>query len=114
MLNELFSSTKIIVSGINKSWNRNQVISDNIANAETPGYKSKDVFIDNLSSAIKKSSISFNVQERKDSTVKANGNSVEMEREMTDLVENSIEYNALVQALTRELRKLEYVINEGR
>jgi len=114
MLNELFSSSKLIVSGIDKSWNRNKVLSDNIANAETPGYKSKDVFIDNLSSAIRRSTISFNVQERRDTPVKANGNSVDMEREMTDLVENSIEYNALIQALTREFRKLEYVINEGR
>ncbi|MBN2853859.1 MAG: hypothetical protein JXQ23_14105 [Clostridia bacterium] len=114
MLNNLFGSSQIIISGLNKSWNRNQVISDNIANSETDGYKAKDVFVNELNSFINNDTVSFSVQERTDGIVKPNGNNVDMEKEMTSLVENSIEYNALIQALTRELRKIEYVINEGR
>lgn len=114
MLNNLFGNSQIIVSGLNKSWNRNQVLSDNIANSETDGYKAKDVFVNELNSFLNDKTVSFNVQERSGGTVKPNGNNVDMETEMSALVENSIEYNALIQALTRELRKIEYVINEGR
>jgi flagellar basal-body rod protein FlgB len=46
--------------------------------------------------------------------MREDGNNVDMDEEMTSLAKNAIMYNALVQKISGEFRKLKTVINEGR
>ncbi len=43
MLDKLFNGKKIIHKALDASWKRNEVIAQNIANVDTPGYKRKSV-----------------------------------------------------------------------
>jgi len=40
---KLFNDIQLLEKGIDASWLRNQVISNNIANVDTPGFKSSKV-----------------------------------------------------------------------
>lgn len=102
---------------------RHSVISDNIANAETPGFKARRVaFEEALDSAVKAhenvgsrelASVGAEVYEDPDSEMGADMNSVDMDREMSKLTKNEIQYNAAIQAVTKKFSVLKYVITEG-
>jgi flagellar basal-body rod protein FlgB len=44
---------------------------------------------------------------------KQNGNSVDLDREMTELTKNGLQYIALVQFLNQKIRTLRSAINDG-
>lgn len=119
--------------------NKNQnLISANIANAETPNYVPKALaFEDELQGALKGgshgapaltnarhiplkgvgsriSSVTGRVVETPAKTPGKDGNAVELEGEMSRMVENQIMYNASVQALTRQFTDLRTAIREGK
>ena len=47
MFDSMFGSINSLERGLNASWKTNEVISSNIANVDTPGYKRKDVSFQN-------------------------------------------------------------------
>ncbi|MFO7154119.1 MAG: flagellar basal body rod protein FlgB [Caldicoprobacter oshimai] len=135
MLNKLFSHTGILEKALDAAWLRNEVIAHNIANADTPGYKKYRVeFEEELKSAIEASTLKGKRTRAKHLEIGASsidkvrprvvrtggtqmredGNNVDMDEEMTSLAKNVIMYNALVQKISGEFRKLKTVINEGR
>lgn len=93
-----------------------KLISSNIANANTPGYKAKR--IDFQSEMRRKGGRIENVkileEEPKAGFSQPDGNTVEMEKEVASLLENSLMYNAAVQALIKKFSLIRYIINEGR
>lgn len=113
---------------------RQQVISRNIANVDTPGYKASTVsFEQQLQHALRddggnptptrtspghlaapaSESASPRVTQRTNLTVRRDGNNVDIEREMTDLVETTLRYSATTRILNRKLALLRFVISEG-
>ena len=115
---------------------RNSMIASNIANRETPGYRAQDlVFEKELSRAyhsdrpgplrvtdprhfdgvvrepvedVKGTQInSYNPDPRMD------GNTVDLDKEMTKLAENQMMYNTLIRAAGWKLRLLKASITEG-
>ena len=48
MINRIFDSTKYLEKGLDAAWTRNQVIANNIANADTPGFKSSKVEFESI------------------------------------------------------------------
>ncbi|MBM7581373.1 flagellar basal-body rod protein FlgB [Caldicoprobacter guelmensis] len=134
-MNRLFSNMGILEKALDAAWLRNEVIAHNIANADTPGYKKyKVVFEEELKSAIEASAlkgkktrpkhldigatsidqVSPRIVRTGGTQMREDGNNVDMDEEMTNLAKNSIMYNALVQKIAGEFRKLKAVINEGR
>ncbi|SJZ33753.1 flagellar basal-body rod protein FlgB [Trichlorobacter thiogenes] len=124
---------------------RNQnLISSNIANAETPGYTPKKLeFEQQLQSAVKKSSnrgmhssgsiatphpahiplrgggerisqIKGTVVETPAKTPGRDGNSVEMENEMSAMMQNQVLFNASVQLLAKKFEGLRTALREGK
>jgi flagellar basal-body rod protein FlgB len=105
---------------------RHQSLSANIANVDTPGYRATDfTFEGELSSA---SAIELKVTDKAHvtlpagsgarryeagSTVKANGNDVNLERELTEVTKNAMQYITLVQFLNHKIRTLRSSIQEG-
>jgi flagellar basal-body rod protein FlgB len=81
-----------LYSGVlNVRQERASVLADNIANADTPGYKAQDVsFNDALSAQLADPSIdSATPQYRADATVGLDGNDVDLDSERVEAAQNS-------------------------
>ena len=114
---------------------RQELHASNIANAETPGYKTKKLdFEDALARALDvdgqlamKSSDSrhFNVgggsfnnlqpevYEDSNGIVSPDGNNVDRDQELAEMAENKIMYDATVQLINKKLGLLKYAVGSG-
>jgi flagellar basal-body rod protein FlgB len=103
---------------------RHEVIVQNIANLETPGYKAKDlVFADalNASSTAGGLPVPLSPDDRggrlprlvqsNDGAVNADGNDVNLDRQMARLSENTLFQHALVQILSGQFNALKQAIS---
>jgi flagellar basal-body rod protein FlgB len=80
-----------------------QALSNNLANANTPGFKRSDVdFQSALASAVSSSDpqaaldqLSFTPQTDTTTAMSADGNNVDLERELSGLTQNAVEYETL-------------------
>jgi flagellar basal-body rod protein FlgB len=89
---------------------RQQTISSNLANLDTPGYQAKDIqFHDALSTATS----SIEELEVDDANVKANGNNVDLEKQMTQMTQNGLQYMLLVEYLRSDIQSIKTAITEG-
>lgn len=122
---ELFDVTfQTLDLALGAAGKRQEVLANNLANVNTPGYKRLDVEFDGmLAKAIDSARAGDRVGLDKlqpgvstdDSVaVRADGNSVDVDQEMAFLAENNIRYNALVQLTQKKLETLKYVISDGR
>ncbi|MBC8164482.1 MAG: flagellar biosynthesis protein FlgB [Bryobacteraceae bacterium] len=92
---------------------RQKVTASNIANADTPGYKTKDInFAGELSAA--SSASTPHAQEVQGMSVKTDGNNVSIDREARNLAENSLRFRIAAQFLQGEFRAIRAAIQEGR
>ena len=102
---------------------RQQALSANVANADTPGYRATDYsFQEELSAVQLEATDESHIKLADDSGVrsyevnskmKENGNDVDMERELTELSKNGMKYITLIQFLNQKIRTLRSSINEG-
>lgn len=115
---------------------RHNVISSNIANAETPGYAAKKLdFEDALARALdidgkgamtvshpehqaiggqRVSRISPDIYENPEGATNNDRNTVDLEKEMSALAENTIMQRAAIQLINKKLAALKYAANDGR
>lgn len=110
---------------------RNEVITNNIANSDTPFYKTKDVlFKTHLEMAMNKqldnkrthpkhfrfSNINepFQTVTNSNTTFNHNGNNVDMDKEMSKLAQNQIYYRSVVDQVNNKFNRLQTVIRGGR
>ncbi|MCB0383890.1 MAG: flagellar basal body rod protein FlgB [Bdellovibrionales bacterium] len=135
MSNLFDKTTDALGASVNMRLLRQSITSSNIANAETPGYKAKKVdFEDALARAIDVqgmrqmnatsgehfatgpgsiSRVRADVYDNPDINVTNDGNTVDMEKEMATLAENSILYRAALQLINKKLAALKYAATEG-
>jgi flagellar basal-body rod protein FlgB len=122
---ELFDATfKTLDLALGAAGKRQEMLSNNLANVNTPGYKRLDVDFDGmLSKAVDAANagdssaldaLKPDVTTDASVAVRADGNSVDVDQEMAYLAENNIRYNALVQIAQKNLQSLTYVISDGR
>ena len=102
---------------------RHRVIADNIANVETPGFtRSEVMFEEKLREALRSQrdnddrfvQLTPEVRADRTSPARLDGNNVSIDREMTDMVKNSLDYEALIQLMGLKGAMLRTAINEGR
>lgn len=135
-MNPLFSSqvTTILEKALDSSALRQKVISNNIANVNTPNFKRSDVvFEEALAKVLDKKNVKLvgadprhintldnvsktspQVVRDSSTTMRNDGNNVDIDKEMTLMAMNQIYYNALVQRISGKFSSLKYVITEGR
>lgn len=100
---------------------RQEAIAANIANAETPGYRRMDIsadFTTELRASIKAggrsgslSSISPRlVEDSHASSVRPDGNSVEIEKELVEMNRNTVEYEFMADLVSRNIKQLKMAI----
>ncbi|MCM0605696.1 MAG: flagellar basal body rod protein FlgB [Xanthomonadaceae bacterium] len=134
MGNGIFDNT---IGALNTSLNLRQmnqnVISSNIANADTPGFKSKAMDFENamrtamgIGDQLKMQASNPNhiIPQEQDpihpeifddpnGVESLDGNTVERSAEMAKLSENQLLYDASIEMLKKKLGMLKYAINEG-
>jgi flagellar basal-body rod protein FlgB len=130
---DLFSGTiSNLDKALNYSTTKQKVISQNIANVDTPNYKAKDVsFKAAFNEALGESLITnrtnvrhftFDKTNHSSSTIMTknqvsyneSGNSVDIDQEMTDLATNQIYNNALIERISGKFSSLQNVIRGGK
>ncbi len=92
---------------------RQEVIASNIANADTPGYHTRDVAPpSSFSSALDE--VSPRPQETSGLANRNDGNNVNMDREARLLAENTLRFSLASQLIRGEIRGIRSAIQEGR
>ena len=92
---------------------RQKLVASNIANADTPGYRTKDIdFRTELENQIDGSSP--NVVEVSGLKVKNDGNNVSVDREARLLAENALRFSAASNLARLQLRIVRNAIEEGK
>jgi flagellar basal-body rod protein FlgB len=89
---------------------RQEVIAANIANADTPGYRTRDVETQ-FSAAFSEAQDSIEVPGL---VTRNDGNNVSMDREARLLAENTVRFNLAAQVLRGNLKSIRNAIEEGR
>lgn len=138
-LDGIFSTTvELLGKHIDLRARNQNLIASNLANVETPNYVPKSlVFEDELQGAIKGGtkrspaitnsrhmplkgagnrlqSVTGRVVETPAKTPGKDGNAVEIENEMSRLMENQIMYNASVQILAKKFEGIKTALKEGK
>ena len=100
---------------------RSEAIASNIANAETPGYRRLDVstdFADQLKARTQAGELARDgdtlrptlVQDPYARTVRPDGNSVDIEKELLAMNKNSVEYEFLTDVVSGNIKQLKMAI----
>lgn len=135
MLQSLLSSPKanILEQSLTAASLRHKVVSNNIANVNTPGFKKSEVAFEHLlKDALGSSKLAMaNTNEKHisnssspvnitpaintigDTAMRTDGNNVDIDIEMAELAKNNIYYNSVAQMLSRHFSGLKSVIKEG-
>ncbi len=108
------------------SWTskRQQALAANVANLDTPGYRAKDyTFQEQMQSLALAATSGKHIAPAEaasnerlvevDTPGKPNGNSVNLDRELTEITKNGLQYVTLVQYLNHRIRTLRAAITEG-
>jgi flagellar basal-body rod protein FlgB len=106
---------------------RQQVIADNIANADTPGYQQKDMSVDVFQSMLREKvaeqasappgSVRFDdIKEEVDNPTSGilfhDGNNRSMEQMMTDNAKNALMHNLVVELLRQQYQTMQTALKE--
>ena len=120
----IFGYVNVLKTAADASWLREEVLTNNIANVDTPGYKRQDVeFEKYLKSAIEKSGgpqstltqkinavdlstvTSRTYTENKGLSYRLDGNNVDLSTENVELAAEQLKYNALIDSMNNEFSR---------
>jgi flagellar basal-body rod protein FlgB len=92
---------------------RQKLVASNIANADTPGYKTKDLdFQTEFASAMSSGTIHPN--EVSGLAVRNDGNNVNLDREARLLAENAMRFNLASSLMRQQIKLVKDAIQEGK
>jgi flagellar basal-body rod protein FlgB len=108
----------LIDAGIKAETFRQKAIANNIANLETPGYRRFDVKFEELLAKCLSSSEDFDVGEiealiyrPKQTPVKSNGNDVNLETEIGQMIKNTFRHKAYVRLLGKKYKQIDMAMD---
>ena len=129
MSSGIFGYVNVLKSAADASWLREEVLSNNIANVDTPNYKRQDVeFKTYLNSAIEqsgkpKATLTQKINNVDLSNIKTrtytdnaalsyriDGNNVDLSTENVELAAEQINYNALIDSMNNEFSRFKAVL----
>jgi flagellar basal-body rod protein FlgB len=97
------STQQLLQAAMRGSWQRETALTNNIANADTPGYQPQEVSFESaLTSAMNSGESPSEVQfqtETKPLEAGPNGTGISVDQESAKLAENGLDYQALTQVL---------------
>ena len=94
---------------------RQKLIAGNMANIDTPGYRTRDIdFRQELARQLQSGeAITPNVQEVRNLMERPDGNNVSIERESMAMAETQLQFREASQLLRREFRLIRLAIGQG-
>ncbi|ASN05732.1 flagellar basal body rod protein FlgB [Virgibacillus necropolis] len=130
----LFEGTiRTLENSLDYATAKNRVISNNVANVDTPNYNAKEVVFKHvlndaisgsfeakrtnpkhLPFSLESSSHAYQVRTLNNTMYNHNGNNVDIDKEMSELAKNQIYYQGLVDRLSGKFGSLQTVIRGGR
>ena len=124
-----FGYVNLLKSAADASWTREEVLTNNIANVDTPNYKRQDVeFSSYLANALQRSgknsaSLTQRVNNVNDNDLairtytdnstlsyRTDGNNVDLSTENVELASEQINYNALIDSMNNEFSRFKAVL----
>lgn len=101
---------------------RHQMLAQNVANAETPGFEARDLTFDSElglaqrvralpATSLDLPALPLRLVQSPDGRVSPDGNTVDIDRQMTRLAQNTLYHNVAVQLLTARFAALKTAIN---
>ncbi|MBQ7588489.1 MAG: flagellar basal body rod protein FlgB [Lachnospiraceae bacterium] len=127
----VYSYINVLSKAADASWLRNDAISNNIANVDTPNYKRQDVSFETELKHALRSSKYISLDKKVDAlnsdgrlshidprtyldhsafSYRLDGNNVDIDTENVELASNQIKYNGLIQSIDQEFKNLKSVI----
>lgn len=134
-MNGIFTNIGYLQKALDGTWQRDEIISHNISNIDTPNYKKQGVSFESQLQAIIEGegfkgrktrerhmdiglSSDQNFQPStyivNDTNMREDGNNVDIDTEMVNQAKNTIAYLYLAEKTNQNLRRIKNVINEGR
>jgi len=117
-MDEISSTADLLAAAIKAEALRQKAIANNIANLETPGYRRVDVRFEELLAKAMDSEGRVDVNkvkavlyQPKSTPVKANGNDVNLETEVGQMIKNTLRHETLVRLLAKKYRGIDKIIN---
>ncbi|MBE5961458.1 MAG: flagellar basal body rod protein FlgB [Lachnospiraceae bacterium] len=122
-----FSFVNVLEKTADATYLRHEVISNNIANNDTPNYKRKDIKFEtylkselesgsDLASAVSNINLDkLNASvytDRSELSYRTDGNNVDIATENANLAENQIRYYTLLDSMTQEFSRLKSVLQK--
>ncbi|MCR5210488.1 MAG: flagellar basal body rod protein FlgB [Lachnospiraceae bacterium] len=119
----VYDYVNVLDKAADAAWLRNEAISNNIANVDTPGYKRQDVSFENELARILNKVEYDNMDQRVynleltrieprvytdafDYSYRLDGNNVDIDTENVYLAENQVTYNSLISCMQNEFSNL--------
>jgi flagellar basal-body rod protein FlgB len=118
----LFDVTQIALErALSGASQRQQILANNLANADTPGFKRTDLdFHSQLAMALESTgssdqlaSQSFETQTDTSTSMQADGNNVDVDTEMSKLSQNALDYQSLISITNARFKMLSTAIGLG-
>lgn len=124
----LFNYVNILNKAADATWKRNELLTNNIANASTPGYKRKDVEFQTLlmrqlqgNGSLDQKIANSNLNELEPSvytdytnlSYRLDGNNVDIDTESANLAQNQIAHSALLESMTQEFNRIKTVLSNS-
>ena len=129
MSSGMFGFVNVLKAAANASWTREEVLTNNIANVDTPNYKRQDVdFTTYLRSALSRTNggsssltnrvnnLNYNdiaIRTYTDNSTlsyRLDGNNVDLSTENVELASEQINYNALIDSMNNEFSRFKTVL----
>jgi flagellar basal-body rod protein FlgB len=112
------ATSRLLADMIQGASARHRVLASNLANAETPGYQAQDVAfsaaLDSARQATGGPAVTMRVEAEPGLPVRQDGNTVDLDRQMVKLTQNTGWHNAMLQILNSRLALMRQAIqNRG-
>ena len=105
------NSIRVLEKMLDISAFRQKLLTSNIANADTPGYRAKDIsFQGELDKAMKGAHSGYDIYEPATTMSNRDGNNVNLDIEMAKVAENTLIYNAATQLMGIKMRMMKDVM----
>ncbi|BEP29385.1 flagellar basal body rod protein FlgB [Helicovermis profundi] len=132
MIKTSFNNIDFLKKAMDGSWKKNQAISNNIANVNTPGYKRETVDFESVLRDQMKinngvsmkttnnahintyNSFEPTIEKDRNTSFRKDNNNVDIDTEMSAYSKNIMQYDFLTRQISDQLRRIKIAIKEGR
>ena len=125
-----YNYVNVLEKAADAAWTRNEVLSNNIANATTPGYKRQDVSFESYlleelvggsTESLRKKVDDVDISNLRTSiytdysnlSYRLDGNNVDQDTENVELASNQLKYQALVDSINHEFNMIKAALSRS-